>query len=116
MENTINFIEKAKDARKAIAESIYNYRNLSDRLKEDPYLLVLALSEIEQVRYCCDQWDFVLHSSPFKFRKYFCEAAMDRSHENQVTTLMNLIIKGEGLDSTKLGCKRSSEFKWGYYD
>jgi hypothetical protein len=108
--------QKYENAVKAIKKNIYKYSSLSESLKDDAGLLVLALAEIEQVKFCADEWDLLVFSTSYRLRKYFLEVLeKHRSAENQVTVLINLIIQNEntGLDRSTINEDRS--FKWLYY-
>lgn len=109
-------INKYENAVKAIKQDIYKYTSLSNRLKDEPSLLVLALAEIEQVKYCADEWDLLVFSTSSRLREYFIEALQKhRFAENQVTVLIDLIMQNEntGLDRSIINVDRS--FRWSYY-
>lgn len=109
-------IKKYENAAKAIKHNIYNYLIISENLKDDASLLVIALAEIEQVKYCADEWDLLVFSTSHRLREYFLEV-LQKHHfaENQVTVLIDLIIKNEntGLDRSTINQDRS--LKWNFY-
>lgn len=109
-------INKYENAVKALQKDIYSYTGLSTKLKDDAGLLVLALAEIEQVKFCADEWDLLVFSTSHRLRKYFLEALQKhRFAENQVTVLIDLIMQNEntGLDRSVINVDRS--FRWSYY-
>lgn len=109
-------INKYENAVKAIKKDIYSYTSLSTKLRDDPRLLILALAEIEQVKYCADEWDLLVFSTSYRLREYFLEALQKhRFAENQVTVLIDFIMQNEntGLDRSVINADRS--FRWSYY-
>lgn len=109
-------INKYENAVKALQKDIHSYTGLSTKLKDDAGLLVLALAEIEQVKFCADEWDLLVFSTSHRLRHYFGEVMQNhRFAENQVTILIDLIMQNEdtGLNRSSINPDRS--FKWQYY-
>lgn len=76
MENRV-LTEKESKAResaaKAIQRDLYKYVGIKEFLKADPQLLIIALYEIQDVRYCADEWDALFFSTDYDLKKYFGE-------------------------------------------
>ena len=109
-------INKYENAAKAIKHNIYNYLIISENLKDNASLLVMALAEIEQVKYCADEWDLLVFSTSHRLREYFLEVLeKHRFAENQVTVLIDLIIENENTGLNRSTINEDRSFKWNYY-
>lgn len=79
-------------AANAIKRNIYNWFRLSKKQQADAQLLLIALYEIVNIRYCTDEWDLLCFSTSPELREKFIEALqIERDPARQVETLIGLI-------------------------
>lgn len=109
-------IRKYDNAVKAIKKNIYAYQNITDKLKDDARLLIYALVEIEKVQWCADPWDMLYFGTSHRLQPYFVKVVREhRFAPNQVTVLIDLIVKCENLDLPESVFNKDNSFEWGYY-
>lgn len=83
-------------AANALKSDIYNWGSCSKKQKADAQLLLIALNEIVNVRYCADEWDFLCFGTTPNLRAKFIEAQQrERDPAEQVKMLIRLIEKME---------------------
>lgn len=103
-------------AANALKRDIYNWGHCSKKQKADAQLLLIALNEIVNVRYCADEWDVLCFGTTLSLREKFIEALeLERNPAEQVRMLIRLIEKMEDPSFYYANRSTDDQLKYQFY-